>query len=106
MTIITQDGIIVNYKHVKTISMFDGEGDNGEKLSFISALMSDSSELYLAAYDSEEAMENEYNRLIKGIRSDVPLFIFDDEEVSNKPESVKEITEEIPRYKNRFIEKR
>ena len=108
MTIITQDGIILNFHYIRKIGMYDTEDESKKYFCLISAENEKSEEIPLALYETSDEGEYVYDRLVEAFRSGCEVFSF----ILDEPVALKELKEnkaksepEKPSYKNRFIDK-
>lgn len=109
MTIITQNGQIINYRYIREIGLYDAKDDDGNYFCLISAKNEKDEELDLAAYPSSDEGEIAYDKLVTAFMSNAFAFSFAMEEpVMLKEESVSSENKAEPdksSYKKRFIEK-
>lgn len=109
MTIITQSGLILNYRFIREIGLYDAEDDSKSYFSLISAKNDKGEEISLAAFPTVEEGENAYNKLVIALLNGYPVFSLAQTEPTvqqnQKETSVKPEQPDKPSYKNRFIEK-
>lgn len=107
MTIITQDGLILNYRYIREIGIYDAEDDDKSYFCLISAKNEKGEEFNLAVYSTSDEGEGAYGKLIAAFKSGAEVFSF----AADEPIALRERTDsakpepEKPSYKNRFVEK-
>lgn len=108
MTIITQDGKILNFQYIREIALYDAEDEYGSYICLISAKNDKNEDINIAGYETADEGETTYRLLQNAFIRGNEVFSFAD----NNPVTVREHDEkkektepEKPSYKNRFIEK-
>jgi len=107
MTIITQEGLVLNYRYIREIGIFDAEDKDKNYFCLISAKNEKGEDFNLAAYSTSDEGESAYNRLIAAFKSKAEVFSFE----ADEPIVLREHTDtaksgsEKSSYKNRFIDK-
>lgn len=109
MTIITQNGQILNYRYIREIGLYDAKDDDNNYFCLISAKNEKGEELDLAAYPTSDEGEAAYDKLVNAFMRDAFVFSFATEEpIMLKEEAVSPENKTEPdksSYKKRFIEK-
>lgn len=109
MTIISQDGLILNYRYIREIGLYDAKDDDNSYFCLISAKNEKGEELALAAYPTSDEGESAYDKLVKAFMNSADVFSFvTDEPVMLKEQTISPDNKAEPEkssYKNRFIEK-
>lgn len=109
MTIITQEGLIINYRYIHEIGLYDAKDDDNSYFCLISAKNEKGEELPLAAYPTSDEGEAAYDKLVNAFMRNAFVFSFAMEEpvmVKEQPVSHESKAEpDKSSYKNRFIEK-
>ena len=107
MTIITQTGIILNYRYIREIGLYDAEDETKNYFCVISAKNDKDEEITLAAFSTSDEGELLYENLLNALSTGKNVFSFSEEQTMSfyEQESKPEKEPERPSYKNRFIEK-
>lgn len=109
MTIITQNGLILNYRYIREIGLYDARDDDNSYFCLISAKNERGEEHNLAVYATSDEGEAAYDKLIDAFMKDAFVFSFaTDEPVMLKEQTVSpenKAENDKSSYKNRFIEK-
>ena len=105
-TIITQDGICLNYRYIREIGIYDAEDDDKKYFCLISGKNEKGEDVPFAAYSTPEEGESAFKKLTNAFIAGREVFSFEDEENTKIVNELKENAEpEKPSYRNRFIEK-
>lgn len=109
MTIITQNGLILNYRYIREIGLYDAKDDDNSYFCIISAKNERGEELNLAVYPTSDEGEAAYDKFIDAFMKNAFVFSFAMEDpVMLKEQTVLSESKAEPdksSYKNRFIGK-
>lgn len=109
MTIITQNGLILNYRYIREIGLYDAKDDDNSYFCLISAKNDRGEDLNLAAYPTSDEGEAAYSKFIDAFMKNAFAFSFAmDDPVMMKEQIVLPESKTEPdksSYKKRFIEK-
>jgi hypothetical protein len=108
MTIITQDGRILNYQFIREIALYDAQDEDGSYVCLISAKNDKGEDINLAGYATSDEGETTYQLLQNAFLAERAVFSFADNSsviVKEHDEKKDKNEPEKPSYKNRFIDK-
>lgn len=105
MTIITQTGLILNYRFIREIGLYDAEDDNRCYFCLISAKNDKGEDITLAAYSTSDEGEIAYSRLTEAFQNGREVFSFDEVDLRAQKKEPDKSEPEKSSYRNRFIEK-
>ena len=104
MTIITQSGLILNYRYIREIGIYDAEDDDGLYYSLISGKNEKGEDVQFAVYSTPEEGDQAFYKLTNAFVTGREVFSFaDGEEIAKEQREKAEL--EKTGYKNRFISK-
>lgn len=104
MTIITQSGLILNYRFIREIGIYDAEDDDKKYFCLISGKNDKGEDIQIAAYSTPEEGDSAFNKLTKAFITGREVFSFADEAEIVKERKEKAEPEKTG-YKNRFVDK-
>ncbi len=108
MTIITQDGKILNFQYIREIALYDAEDEDGSYICLISAKNDKNEDINIAGYETADEGEVTYRLFINAIAAGKEVFSFAENNsviVKEHDEKKEKAEPEKPSYKKRFIEK-